>query len=68
MIEANLVNLGAYVSLTGYSDNVPGFGAGTTTTLAITGPGGNAIVNLEGSGKLDLQDLLQHNALILPPH
>jgi hypothetical protein len=31
-------------------------------------PGGSAIVNLEGSGKLQLKDLLSHQSLVLPPH
>lgn len=52
----------------GYSKNDPGFGPGTKTSLEISGPHGTAIVNLEGAGKLELKDLLQHNSLLLPPH
>ena len=37
-------------------------------TLEVTGPHGSALVKLEGAGKLDLQDLLKHHSLILPPH
>jgi hypothetical protein len=43
-------------------------GVGTKTALAVSGPGGSAIVNLEGSGKLQLSDLLSHQSLVLPPH
>jgi hypothetical protein len=50
----------------GYSKNDPGFGPGTKTSLEISGPHGTAIVNLEGAGKLELKDLLQHNSLLLP--
>ena len=67
-LNADLSNLGSYVQVLGYSANDPGFGPGTKTTLEITGPGGQAIVNLEGAGKIDLQELLSHNSLILPPH
>ncbi len=58
----------SFVKVLGYGKNDPGFGAGTKTTLGVTGPHGSAIVNLEGSGKLDLSDLLKHQSLILPPH
>ena len=34
----------------------------------VTGPHGVAVVNLQGSGKLELQDLLKHHSLLLPPH
>jgi hypothetical protein len=56
------------VKVIGYGRNDPGFGPGTKTTLEVTGLHGTAVVNLEGAGKLDLQDLLKHNALMLPPH
>ena len=67
-LNADLSNLSSYVKVVGYSQNDPGFGPGTKTTLEITGPGGQATVNLEGAGKIDLNDLLSHNSLILPPH
>jgi collagen type VII alpha len=64
----DLANLGEFVKVLGYGKNDPGFGAGTKTTLEVTGLHGTAVVNLEGAGKLDLQDLLKHQSLILPPH
>jgi hypothetical protein len=67
-LNADLSNLGSYVKVVGYSQNDPGFGPGTKTTLEITGPNGSATVNLEGAGKVNLNELLSHNSLILPPH
>jgi hypothetical protein len=64
----DLANLGRFVKVLGYGSNDPGFGAGTRTTLEVSGPQGADIVNLEGVGKLDLADLLRHHALLLPPH
>jgi autotransporter passenger strand-loop-strand repeat protein len=67
-LAPDLANIGNFVSVLGYGDNDAGYGAGTQTVLQINGPNGGAIVHLEGSGKLGLQDLLSHNSLILPPH
>jgi hypothetical protein len=67
-LAKDLTNIGKFVQVLGSGPNDPGFGAGIKTTLEVTGPGGSATVNLDGSGKLDLNDLLKHNALILPPH
>jgi hypothetical protein len=64
----DLANVGQFVQVLGHGANDPGFGAGTKTSLEVIGPRGTAIVNLEGSGKLDLHDLLKHNSLLLPPH
>jgi hypothetical protein len=64
----DLANLGNFVKVLGYGQNDPGFGAGTKTSLEVTGPHGSAVVNLEGSGKLELGDLLKHHSLLLPPH
>jgi hypothetical protein len=64
----DLANLGKFVKVLGYGRNDPGFGAGTKTTLEVSGLHGSATINLEGAGKLDLQHLLKHQALILPPH
>jgi hypothetical protein len=64
----DLTNIGNFVQVLGSGPNDPGFGSGTKTTLEVSGPGGSAVVNLEGSGKIDLNDLLKHNSLILPPH
>jgi hypothetical protein len=64
----DLANLGNFVKVLGYGKNDPGFGPGTKTTLEVTGPHGTAVVNLEGAGKLDLNDLLKHHSLLLPPH
>jgi hypothetical protein len=67
-LAADLANIGDYVKVVGYGKNDPGFGRGTKTVLEVTGPNGGATINLEGSGKLSLKDLLSHNSLILPPH
>ncbi|MFO1061423.1 MAG: type I secretion C-terminal target domain-containing protein [Dongiaceae bacterium] len=67
-LSHDLANLGDYVKVVGYGRNDAGFGRGTKTTLEIDGPNGSARVNLEGSGKLTLDDLLKNNSLILPPH
>jgi hypothetical protein len=64
----DLANLGQFVKVLGYGQNDPGFGAGTKTTLEVTGPQGSAVVNFEGVGKTDLQHLLKHQSLMLPPH
>jgi hypothetical protein len=63
-----LANLANFVKVLGSGPNDQGFGHGTRTTIEISGPHGSATVNLEGAGKLDLQDLLKHHSLILPPH
>ena len=63
-----LANLANFVKVLGSGPNDQGFGQGTKTTLEISGPHGSALVKLEGAGKLDLQDLLKHHSLILPPH
>jgi hypothetical protein len=64
----DLANLGNFVKVLGYGSNDPGFGAGTKTSLEVTGPHGSAVVNLEGVGRLELSDLLKHQSLLLPPH
>jgi hypothetical protein len=64
----DLANIEQFVRVLGHGANDPGFGGGTKTSLEVLGPHGTAIVNLEGSGKLDLHDLLKHNSLLLPPH
>jgi len=63
-----LANLANFVKVLGSGPNDQGFGHGTKTTLEISGPHGSALVKLEGAGKLDLQDLVKHHSLILPPH
>jgi hypothetical protein len=64
----DLANIADFVKVTSYGQNDPGFGPGSKTSLEVTGPHGSALVNLEGAGKLELKDLLQHNSLLLPPH
>ena len=64
----DLTNIAGLVKALGSGPNDPGFGAGAKTALEVTGLHGSAIVNLEGSGKLDLKDLLTHQTLILPTH
>jgi hypothetical protein len=67
-IAQDLTNLSQFVKVVGHGFNDPGYGLGTKTTLEITGPGGSARIDLQGSGKLDLKDLLHHDSLLLPPH
>jgi autotransporter passenger strand-loop-strand repeat protein len=67
-IAPDLANIGNFVQVLGIAGNDAGFGAGVQTVLQVNGPIGYALVHLEGSGKLELQDLLSHNSLILPPH
>ena len=63
----DLTNLNQFVKVVGHGPNDPGFGIGNKTTLEITGPGGSARIDLQGSGRLDLKDLLHHDSLLLPP-
>ncbi len=67
-LAADLTNVSDFVRVLAYAQNDTGYASGTQTALDVTGPGGHAVVHLEGSGKLDLQALLAHNSLILPPH
>jgi hypothetical protein len=62
----DLTNLTQFVKVVGHGPNDPGFGLGTKTTLEITGPSGSARIDLQGSGRLDLKDLLHHDSLLLP--
>jgi hypothetical protein len=64
----DLANIANFVQVLSSGSNDPGFGSGIKTSLAITGPQSSAVVNLEGAGKLELKDLLQHHSLLLPPH
>jgi hypothetical protein len=67
-LSHDLTNISQYVKVLGYGADDPGFASGTKTILQVTGPNGSATVNLEGSGRLSVQNLLQHNSLLLPPH
>ena len=67
-IAHDLTNLNQFIKIVGHGAMDPASSGGTKTTLEVTGPAGSATVNLVGSGKLDLKDLLQHSSLILPPH
>jgi hypothetical protein len=62
----DLTNIGQFVKVLGHGPNDPSFGHGTQTVIQISGPSDQAIVHLQGSGKLDLQDLLKHHVLIPP--
>jgi hypothetical protein len=62
----DLTNLNQFVKVVGHGPNDPGFGLGTKTTLEVTGPSGSARIDLQGSGRLDLKDLLHHDSLIMP--
>jgi hypothetical protein len=65
-IAHDLTNISQFVKVLGYGSNDPGYGLGTKTMLEVTGPSGSARIDLQGSGKLDLKDLLQHDSLVLP--
>jgi hypothetical protein len=62
----DLTNIGQFVKIVGHGASDPGHGIGTT--LEVTGLGGSARIDLQGGGKLELKDLLQHDSLLLPPH
>jgi hypothetical protein len=66
-IAHDLTNISQFVKIVGHGANDPGYGHGTKTTLEIAGPGGSARIDLQGSGKLDLKDLVHHDSLLLPP-
>jgi len=61
----DLANIGEFVRVLDEGQNHAGVGGGTR--LEIAGPGGSAVVTLQGSGKLQLDDLLKHQSLHLPP-
>ena len=67
-ISHDLTSLSQFVKVVGHGPNDPGYGHGTKTTLEVTGLGGSARIDLQGSGRLDLKDLLHHDSLLLPPH
>jgi hypothetical protein len=62
----DLTNIDQFIKVAGYSENASG--SGGTTTLEVTGPNGSAVINVEGSGKVDVKDLLDNHSLLLPPH
>jgi hypothetical protein len=62
----DLTNISQFVKVLGHGPNDPAFGHGTKTVVQISGPSDPAIVHLQGSGKLDLQDLVKHAGLIPP--
>jgi len=62
----DLTNIQQFVKVLGHGPNDPGFGHGTKTVVQISSPSDQAIVHLQGSGKLDLQDLVKHAGLIPP--
>ena len=62
----DLTNIGQFVKVLGHGPNDPSFGYGTQTVIQSSGPSDQAIVHLQGSGKLDLQDLVKHDSLIPP--
>jgi hypothetical protein len=64
-LETDLANLGAFVRVVGQGPDPNG---GTDTTLSLTGPGGGASLTLVNSRAIAVADLLNDNALILPPH
>jgi hypothetical protein len=66
-LRGDLTNIGDFVVVLGYGANDAGYGDGTKTLLSVSGPDGSAMVALEGSGRLTVDDLLRHDSLILPP-
>ena len=62
----DLTNIRQFVKVLGHGPNDPSFGYGTQTVIQISGPSDQAIVHLQGSGKLDLEDLVKHDSLIPP--
>jgi len=64
---SDLTNIGDFVVVLGYGANDAGYGAGTKTLLSVNGPDGSAVVALEGSGRLTVDDLMRNDSLILPP-
>jgi hypothetical protein len=66
-LRSDLTNIGDFVTVLGYGANDAGYGAGTKTLLSVSGPDGSAVVALEGSGRLTVDDLLRNDSLILPP-
>jgi hypothetical protein len=65
-VAQDMANIGQFVKVLGHGPNDPAFGHGTQTVVQISGPSDQAIVHLQGSGKLDLQDLVKHDSLIPP--
>jgi hypothetical protein len=65
-VAQDLTNIRQFVKVLGHGPNDPSFGHGTQTVIQISGPSDQAIVHLQGSGKLDLQDLVKHDGLIPP--
>lgn len=65
-VAQDLTNIRQFVKVLGHGPNNPSFGPGTQTVVQISGPSDQAIVHLQGSGKLDLQDLVKHDGLIPP--
>ena len=66
-LRSDLTNIGDFVAVLGYGANDAGYGDGTKTLLSVSGPDGAALVVLEGSGRLTVDDLLKNDSLILPP-
>jgi hypothetical protein len=66
-LRSDLTNIGDFVTVLGYGANDAGYGDGTKTLLSVSGPDGSAMVVLEGSGRLTVDDLLKNDSLILPP-
>ena len=66
-VTQDLTNINQFVQVTGHTTTGSSSSSGVTTTLDISGPSGHATVNLQGNGKVSLDDLLKNNSLI-PPH
>ena len=64
-LTPDLANLGAFIRVTGQGPDPNG---GTDTTLSVTSPLGSASLTLVTSKPIAVADLLNDNALVLPPH
>jgi hypothetical protein len=65
-ISSDLTNLEQIAKVVGSGSTEPSNNHVSNTTLDIAGPGGSARIELQGSGRVDLKDLLHHDSSILP--
>jgi hypothetical protein len=61
----DLANLGAFIRIVGQGPDANG---GADTMLSFNGPGGTASLTLVSGKPIAVADLLNDNALVLPPH
>jgi hypothetical protein len=63
-VAQDLTSIAQFEKVLGHGPNDPSPGHGTRAVVQSTGPSDRAIVHVQGSGKLDLKDLLEHDGLI----